>query len=115
MKAARPAAGVLRANHRFTIVAAALVAAAIVMSSAPARAESNFVNGAGTANARLNFSIVIPKFLYLQVGTGTYPTTVATIDSITFDMTSAVASIGNGTPQAATAASGDLGNGAVTA
>lgn len=115
MKAARSAAVALRANHRPTIIAAALVAAGLAVASTPAHAESSFVNGAGSASARLNFSIVIPKFLYLQVGTGTYPTTVATIDTITFDMTGAVSSIGNGTSQAATAASGDQGNGAVTA
>lgn len=111
--ARRSNAVAMRANHRLTIVAAALVAAGIGLSAAPARAESNFVNGAGTATAKLNFQIVIPKFLYLQVGTGTYPTTVATTDTILFDMTSAIASIGNGTPQAGTG--GDLTGGAVTA
>lgn len=115
MFARRPVAASMRDPSRFVWLAAGVLAASVALSSGSARAESNFVNGAGTANARLNFSIVIPKFLYLQVGTGTYPTSVATIDSITFDMTGAVASIGNGTPQAATVASGDQGTGAVTA
>lgn len=100
-------------NHRLTWLAAGVVAAAIALSASSARAESTFVNGAGTATARLNFSIVIPKFLYLQVGTGTYPTTVATIDTLLFDMTGSIASIGNGTPQAGTG--GDQTGGAVTA
>lgn len=111
----RPVASALRNHYRLTWLAAGVIAAGIALSSGTARAESNFVNGAGTATAHLNFQVIIPKFLYLQVGTGTYPTTVATVDTISFDMTSAIASIGNGTAQAATAASGDLGNGAVTA
>ncbi len=98
---------------RTTGLAAAFLAAAIALTPGHARAESNFVNGAGTATARLNFSIVIPKFLYLQVGTGTFPTSVATVDTILFDMTSAIGAIGNGTAQAGTG--GDQTGGAVTA
>lgn len=94
-------------------LAAAVVAAGIAFSATPARAESNFVNGAGTATARLNFSIVIPKFLFLQVGTGTSFATNATIDTILFDMTALASSVGNATPQAGTG--GDLLGGAVTA
>lgn len=110
----RPVARALSDHNKLTWLAAAgVIAAGIALSSGTARAESNFVNGAGTANARLNFSIVIPKFLYLQVGTGTYPTTVATIDTILFDMTGSISSIGNGTAQAGTG--GDQTGGAVTA
>ncbi|HTQ01932.1 MAG TPA: hypothetical protein VMN56_21615 [Casimicrobiaceae bacterium] len=114
MKASqRPVASALRRRHEVTWLAAGVIAAAIAMSAGSARAESNFVNGSGTATAHLNFSIVIPKFLYLQVGTGTYPTSVNTVDTILFDMTGAISSIGNATPQAGTG--GDLTGGAVTA
>lgn len=114
MKASRrPVAAALRDHNGFTWLAAGVIAAGIAMSAGTARAESNFVNGSGTATAHLNFSVVIPKFVYLQVGTGTYPTSVATIDTILFDMTGAISSIGNGTAQAGTG--GDLTGGAVTA
>lgn len=109
----RPVARALAGRNRITWLSAAVIAAAVAVSSGSARAESNFVNGAGTATAHLNFSVVIPKFLYLQVGTGTYPTTVATVDTILFDMTGSISSIGNGTPQAGTG--GDQTGGAVTA
>ena len=70
----------------------------IAMTPAVADSEFDIGNGALTANADLDFEIVIPRFLYLQVGsTGT------TVDTVTFDL-SGVASIadvdtqiGNGT------------------
>lgn len=109
----RPVAAALRIAKPAGWLMASAAAAALALSAGHARAESNVVSGAGTATAHLNFSIVIPKFLYLQVGTGTFPTNVATIDTITFDMTGAVASIGNGTAQAGSG--GDQTGGAVTA
>lgn len=81
-----------------------------------ANAESTFTTGAGTpltASARLDFQVVIPKILYLRVGTGTNFANNTAVDLISFNVPAA--SVGNGTPVAATAASGDLGNGAVTA
>lgn len=79
-----------------------------------AQAESNVTTGAGSisASARVNFSITIPRFIFLQVGTGTLLAANATIDTISF--TPAVAVVGNGTAVAATAGSGNLGNGGVT-
>ncbi|GGA70338.1 hypothetical protein GCM10011521_05590 [Arenimonas soli] len=70
----------------------------IAMTPAVADSEFDIGNGALTANADLDFEIVIPRFLYLQVGSaGT------TVDTVTFDL-SGVASIadvdsqiGNGT------------------
>ena len=70
----------------------------IAMTPAVADSEFDIGNGTLTANADLEFEIVIPRFLYLQVGsTGT------TVDTVTFDL-SGVASIadvdtqiGNGT------------------
>ncbi len=73
--------------------------------------ESNLQTGttALTATAHVDFSIVIPKILYLRVGTGsTYtgatPTlsSVGTIDSITFSP--AAGTVGNATAVAGGAA-----------
>jgi len=111
--AQRPVSSAIQRRNGLAWLAAGMLAAGIAFSAGMAHAESTFVNGAGTANARLNFQIVIPKFLYLQVGTGTYPTTVGTIDTLVYDMSSAIASIGNGTAQNGTG--GDLTAGAVTA
>lgn len=92
--------------------AAVLVAAAALPLAAVA--ESNVSSGAGTlsASARVNFSIVIPRLLFLQVGTGTLLAANTTIDTISF--APGVGVIGNSTPVAATAGSGNLGNGSVT-
>lgn len=93
----------------------ALLAAALLATPFFASAESNFENGSGTltANARLDFQIMVPRILYLRVGTGTPVADNSTVDLIAFDVPAA--NVGDGTPVAATAASGDLGNGAVTA
>ncbi|MFT3898362.1 MAG: hypothetical protein QM719_11835 [Thermomonas sp.] len=98
------------------LLAKSLIAAA-VLASAPmiASAESNFQTGTGglTATARVDFRITIPKFLYLRVGTGTDFANNTAVNLI--DFTVPAANVGNGTPVAATAGSGDLGNGVVTA
>jgi hypothetical protein len=80
-----------------------------------AHAESNVQNGAGalTATARLDFRVTVPKVLFLQVGTGTALAANTTINLIDFVIPAA--NVGDGSVVAATAASGDLGNGAVTA
>jgi hypothetical protein len=109
---------------RFALQATA--AAILVAATATANAESNYVNGAQTsspgAQAHVDFAIIIPKILYLRVGTGSpyWPAnstlaSVGTVDLITFQPTAAV--LGNGTAVSATAApvSGDLLNGSVTA
>lgn len=83
-------------------------------------AESNVQSGAATAapgaTAHLDFSVVIPKILYLRVGTGSaYSsgalTSVNTVDLITFSP--AAGTVGNGTPVAGTG--GDLSGGVETA
>jgi hypothetical protein len=80
-----------------------------------ASAASTFTSGAGTLNATatVNFTVVIPQFLYLRVGTGSvYPgalTTVNTTDLITFSP--AVGAVGNGT--AVAGVGGDLPGGGV--
>jgi hypothetical protein len=82
-----------------------------------ATAESNYTTGTGsiTATAHVDFTITIPRTLYLRVGTGSaYPGTLAngtTVDLITFAPT--LATLGNNTPVAGTG--GDLGGGIETA
>lgn len=80
-----------------------------------ASAESTFQTGAGAlnANARVDFRITIPKVLFLQVGTGTLNATNTAVDLIDFNV--AAAAVGTGTAVTATAASGDVGNGTVSA
>jgi len=81
-----------------------------------AAAESNFTSGAGspiTASARLDFQITIPKVLFLQVGTGAFMGASATVNQIAF--TVPAANLGDTSVIGATAGSGDLGNGMVTA
>jgi hypothetical protein len=83
-------------------------------------AESNVQTGAATAapgaTAHVDFTIVIPKILYLRVGNGSSYTTgaltsVNTIDLITFSP--AAGTVGNGIAVAGTG--GDLTGGAETA
>jgi hypothetical protein len=93
----------------------AALAAAIVLPFM-AHAESSINTGVASplpTSARLDFKITVPKVIYLRVGTGTNLAANGTIDLI--DFTVPAASIGNGTAIAASAASGDLTNGAVTA
>jgi hypothetical protein len=93
----------------------AALAAAIALPFM-AHAESSINTGVASplpTSARLDFKITVPKVIYLRVGTGTNLAANGTIDLI--DFTVPAASIGNGTAIAATAASGDLTNGAVTA
>src|ERR1700722_15744115 len=97
-----------------------LLGAGALMLPLMVSAESNVQTGAATATpgatAHLDFSIVIPKILYLRVGTGSLYgtgvlTSVNTIDLITFSP--AAGTVGNGTAVAGTG--GDLSNGVETA
>lgn len=92
------------------------ILAAAVMLALPlaANAESNVTTGTGTLNAtaRVNFSILIPRFIFLQVGTGSFLAANGTVDNI--DFTPALTVIGDNSVVAATAGSGNLGNGGVT-
>ncbi len=82
-----------------------------------ATAESNYQAGAGglSATAHVDFTITIPRTLYLRVGTGSaYPgtlTSVTTVDLISF--APALATLGNNTPVGGTG--GDAGAGVETA
>lgn len=97
-----------------------LIGAAAITLPLMAQAESNVATGAGTltATAHVNFSVVIPRVLYLRVGTGSTYTgatpalsSLATQDTITFSP--AIGAVGNGTAVAGTG--GDLNNGVETA
>lgn len=62
-----------------------------------ASAESQLVTGAGSAVARLDFRVTIPRVLFLAVGTGAGAfATNTTIDTVTFDYTSNPAAVGTG-------------------
>lgn len=66
-----------------------------------ASAESELVVGAGVADARLDFRVIIPRVLFLAVGTGsTGNTTNTTIDTLTFDYSTTAADVGSGTASA---------------
>ena len=82
-----------------------------------AHAESNIASGNGAASisatAHLDFQVTIPKVLFLQVGAGTPMAANGTVNQIAF--TVPAANVGDGSVIAASAGSGDLGNGQVTA
>jgi hypothetical protein len=91
-----------------------LLIAAIASTLAPlaVQAESTFVTGSGTqsASAKLDFKVVVPKVLFLQVGTGTNLANNTVVNEISFDVPAG--NIGNGT--AVAGAGGDLTGGGVT-
>ena len=103
--------------------AKAALAAAALSALLPfgAQAASQLQTAAtGGASANLNFNVVIPRVLFLQVGTGPASTmsplvlaTNGAVNTISFDVPAA--SLGNGSPVTATGTSGDQGGGAVTA
>lgn len=103
-----------------SIALKSLVGAGALMLPLMTFAESNVQTGAATASpgatAHVDFTIVIPKILYLRVGAGSaYAsgalTSVNSIDLITFSP--AAGTVGNGTPVAGTG--GDLTGGVETA
>ena len=68
---------------KFLTLNAALLATAMALMPPFAKAESNLTVGTGTATARLDFRVIVPRVLMLQVGTaGTN-----NIDTVTFDYT----------------------------
>ncbi|MGJ3699949.1 hypothetical protein [Variovorax sp. AFSI2.2] len=93
-----------------------LLIAAVAATLAPfaSQAESNFVTASGSstpsASAKLDFKIVVPKVLFLQVGTGSSMADNTTVDKLTF--TVPASDIGNSVAVAGTG--GDLSAGAVT-
>jgi hypothetical protein len=79
----------LRIKH---IVLSTVVFAAT--ASLMAHADSDFVTGSGalTASPKLDFQVIIPRFIRFQVGS----TTAGSVDLVQFDMTNAAASVGSG-------------------
>jgi hypothetical protein len=95
------------------VIATALVAAAVVATAGTARAESVFATGTGalSAPARLDFTIIVPKILFLQVGAGPVApalTANGTINLLTF--TVPAANVGDSSVIGSTG--GDLASGA---
>jgi hypothetical protein len=97
----------------FHLLALAALAAACLAPQA--RAESNLQTGGGgvTATARLDFRVVVPKVLFLQVGTGTSMAANNAVNIIDFQVPAA--NVGDASAIGATVSSGDQGNGTVTA
>jgi hypothetical protein len=100
----------MRFNSLASAAAIAVAVAGLAGFSGVANAESDF-STTGTATARLDFRIVIPSVLYLQVGTGTFLQDVTTVDEILFEPTAT--QIANLTSVAATSG-GDVSPGVVT-
>ncbi|CAN5601790.1 hypothetical protein BH11PSE7_BH11PSE7_17440 [soil metagenome] len=92
------------------LAATAAFAAPLLSHAESAINTTNLANA--TAAANLDFRVTVPRVLYLRVGTGTANAVNATKDLI--DFTVPAANVGTGVAVAATAASGDLTNGAVT-
>jgi hypothetical protein len=72
-----------------------------------ASAESQLVNGAGSATARLDFRVIIPRVLFLGVGAGS--ATLANnpgIDLVSFDYTNNPSDVGGGVTAPALLTSG---------
>ena len=96
------------------ILGIALAVAGISAMPTAANAESKFVTAASgtlTASANLDFTITIPKFVYVRIGTGTNMANNTTIDSLVY--TVPAANVGDGTAISGTG--GDLTAGKVTA
>ncbi len=97
---------------KLNLISAAIFASLMLPTLSQAESDINTPTPAnGTASARVDFRITVPRILFLQVGTGTSFVDNPTINLIDFVVTPA--NLGGG-PITATAASGDVGSGAVT-
>lgn len=97
-----------------SIMKAALVVAGLSAIPTAANAESQFTTAAtGTlaASAKLDFTITVPKFVYVRIGTGTSMAANTTVDGISYSVPAA--NVGDGTAISGTG--GDLTGGQVTA
>lgn len=95
-----------------TFLAAVFLAALPSLASAESQFATNNVTPL-TTSSQLDFKIEIPKVLFLRIGAGADNTTNANINLIAFNVNAA--NVGDSSVVAASAASGDLGSGAVTA
>jgi len=84
-----------------------------LLSQAESATTTAAVTGS-VATARLDFAIVIPALLYLNVGTGSAIAAANNTTVNAMNFTVPAANIGDGTVINASAGSGDLSNGAVT-
>lgn len=86
---------------------------AVSAFSTAAQAESKFVTGTTslTASANLDFTVTIPKFVYVRIGTGTSMANNTSVDNLVY--TVPAANVGDGTAISGTG--GDLTAGQVTA
>ena len=69
------------------ILRVALAVAGIAALPSAAQAESKFVTGTAsplTASANLDFTITIPKFVYVRIGTGSNMANSTTIDNLVY-------------------------------
>ena len=97
-----------------TILKGALVLAGISALPSAAQANSQFVTGTTTpltASANLDFTITVPKFVYVRISTGTSMANNATVDNLVY--TVPAANVGDSTSIAGVG--GDLTGGQVTA
>ena len=95
-------------------IGVALAVASFSLLSTTAHAASKFVTGTAsplTASANLDFTITIPKFVYVRIGTGTSMANNTTIDNLVY--TVPAANVGDSTAISGTG--GDLTGGQVTA
>lgn len=96
------------------LIGAVLAVAGAAALPSLAHAESKFVTGTSsplTASANLDFTITIPKFVYVRIGTGSNMANSTTIDNLVY--TVPAANVGDGSAIAGTG--GDLTGGQVTA
>ncbi len=99
-------------NQKF--IKSLLLVAGLAAVPSAANAESRYVTGTAsplTASANLDFTIVIPKFVYVRIGTGTNLANNTNVDNLVYNVPAA--NIGDGT--AITGVGGDLTAGQVTA
>jgi hypothetical protein len=106
---------VSKALHRKPIMKKLILISAIAAALGTpmiASAESTVVIGAtGPTSARLDFKIVIPRVLFLAVGSGAGGTALtgnAAIDLVTFDYTANPGDVGTGAANAAGSVTGNI-------
>jgi hypothetical protein len=100
----------MRFNSLASAAAIAITVSGLAGFAGVAQADSSV--GAATASARLDFQVVIPGVVFLQVGTGAFRQNIDAVDQIVFQPTDQ--QITDGGTVNATATSGNLGNGQVT-
>jgi hypothetical protein len=91
-----------------------LIAVAALSAGLAAHAESNVNTGATAglaASAKLDLRVVVPRVIFLQVGTGTLMTNVTTVDVVTFTLGTTDIGANNTIAGGSTVSARVLGNG----